>query len=64
MLFSQDKDLLREAARRQRTGEPFSGVIYARQRTVSFRECLEGLELLGLAGEPNEFANGVVHLPY
>lgn len=29
VLFSQDDDLLAEATRRQRAGEPFSGVIYA-----------------------------------
>ena len=33
VLFSQDRDLLREATQRQRQGRPFSGVIYARGKT-------------------------------
>ncbi|NQU25114.1 MAG: DUF5615 family PIN-like protein [Candidatus Nealsonbacteria bacterium] len=31
VLFSQDRDLLREARQRQREGQPFPGVIYAHQ---------------------------------
>jgi hypothetical protein len=29
LLFTQDEDLLREAKRRQQTGEEFAGVVYA-----------------------------------
>ena len=35
VLFSQDKDLLREADKRQKTGEIFAGVIYAHQLNVT-----------------------------
>ena len=35
ILFTQDEDLLREAARRQVAGQPFSGVIFAAQSQVS-----------------------------
>ena len=31
LLFSQDEDLLREAATRQEVGIPFAGVVYAHQ---------------------------------
>jgi predicted nuclease of predicted toxin-antitoxin system len=42
VLFSQDDDLLREAARRQQTGEPFAGVIFAAQEDVSIGRCVDG----------------------
>ena len=63
VLFSQDKDLLREAVRRQRSGEYFNGVIYAAQIEVSVGQCIDDLELLALAGGPEEFINQVRYLP-
>jgi predicted nuclease of predicted toxin-antitoxin system len=63
VLFSQDRDLLVEAARRQDAGESFSGVVYAHQQRVSIRDCIEQLELIGLAGEPHDFADRVQFLP-
>jgi len=35
VLFSQDTDLLREAALRQRKGQPFSGVIFGQQQVLT-----------------------------
>lgn len=63
VLFSQDRDLLREATRRQETGEPFAGVIYAHQLKCSIGQCIEELELLAKLGEPDDFANRVEYLP-
>jgi uncharacterized protein DUF5615 len=63
VLFTQDEDLLAEAALRQRTGVSFEGVIYAHQRKVTIRQCVEDLEFLALAGEPEDFANWVEYLP-
>jgi predicted nuclease of predicted toxin-antitoxin system len=63
VLFSQDEDLLREATRRQRSGETFAGVIYAHQLKVSIGQCIRDLEFLALAGEPKDFVNEVVYLP-
>ena len=63
VLFSQDKDLLREAAWRQRNGQPFVGVIFAAQTEVSIGQCVEDLELLAPAGRPEDFANLVRYLP-
>ena len=40
VLFSQDEDLLGEAARRQQGGETFAGVIYAHQLKVSMVSAL------------------------
>ena len=61
--FSKDDDFLREAARRQRTGEPFAGVIYAHQLRVSIAKCIEDLELLAAASNPDEFQGHVLFLP-
>lgn len=62
-LFTQDDGLLMEATRRQRSGQPFAGVIYAHQRNITVRQCLDDLELLVKVSEPEELANRVVFLP-
>ena len=38
ILFTQDKDLLREAHQRQQTGHTFPGVVYAPQTGVTFSQ--------------------------
>jgi predicted nuclease of predicted toxin-antitoxin system len=63
MLFSQDQDLLAEAARRQRAGEPFAGVVYARQLRVSVGDCIDDLELIATLGELEELWGRVLYLP-
>ena len=63
VLFSQDEDLLIEAAWRQQNGVPFSGVLYAHQLRVTIGQCVGDLEFLALAGEPDDFANKVGYLP-
>ena len=63
VLVSQDDDLLREASARQRRGEHFSGVIFARQNFVSIGQCVLDLELISVASEPEEFANHARYLP-
>lgn len=63
VLFSRDNDLLREAALRQERGQPFAGVIYARQRVVTIGQCIEDLELIAMACEPEELAGDVRYLP-
>jgi Domain of unknown function (DUF5615) len=63
VLFSQDEDLLREAAHRQERGVPFTGVIYAHQLKVTIGQCVRELELLAQAGAPEDFANRVQYLP-
>ena len=55
-LFTQDDDLLAEAARRQAEAKRFSGVIYAHQQRVTIGMCVEQLE-------PYELENRVVYLP-
>lgn len=63
VLFTQDDDLLREAAQRQQRGEAFAGVIYTHQLKVTVGQCIRDLEILALAGEPEDFANRVDYLP-
>jgi predicted nuclease of predicted toxin-antitoxin system len=62
-LFSQDEDLLAEAARRQHSGEPFAGVIYAHQLHITIGQCVNDLEILANVNDPADMANQVVYLP-
>ncbi|WP_204101863.1 MULTISPECIES: DUF5615 family PIN-like protein [Spirulina sp. CCY15215] len=63
VLFSRDRDFLIEADRRQAEGINFAGVIYAHQQRVSLGDCIRDLELMGKAGNPEEFINQVQYLP-
>jgi hypothetical protein len=63
VLFTQDRDLLKEAAQRQQDGVAFAGVIYAHQERVTIGQCISDLEVLCLAGDPSDFANQVEYLP-
>ncbi len=63
VLFSQDDDLLAEATRRQRMGQPFAGVIYAHQQRTNIGMCVRDLELITQAAEPEDLANRVEYLP-
>lgn len=63
VLFSQDDDLLIEAAARQRTERRFAGVIYAHQQNISVRQTIDDLELLAKACAPDEMTDQVVFLP-
>ena len=63
ILFSQDEDLLIEAARRQRESVPFVGIIYAPQLVISIGQFIADLELLATAGQPVDFINQVQYLP-
>jgi rRNA-processing protein FCF1 len=62
-LFTQDEDLLAEAARRQRAGETFAGVIYGRQRKALIGRYIDDLELLAKVFDPPDMLNRVEYLP-
>ena len=62
-LFTQDDDLLTEAAKRQREGIPFSGVIYGHQLRVTIGVCIQDLEIIAKSGEVADLKNQVVFLP-
>jgi Domain of unknown function (DUF5615) len=63
VLFSQDKDLLIEAARRQREGIAFAGIIYGHQLLVSIGKCVEDLELIAQLNSLEDMMNSVTYLP-
>jgi hypothetical protein len=63
VLFSQDTDLLAEAARRQAAGGSFAGVIYAHQQRVSVGQCVADLEVLAKVFDPVDMMNRVEYLP-
>jgi predicted nuclease of predicted toxin-antitoxin system len=63
VLFTQDDDLLAEAAARQKDGRLFNGVIYAHQLRIAIGTCVSDLEIIANAAEPNELINTVIFLP-
>jgi len=64
VLFTQDDDLLVEAAKRQREDIPFRGVIYAHQLRISIGACIRDLEIIAKAGEPEDLINRTQFLPF
>ena len=63
VLFTQDDDLLSEAARRHMEGILFHGVIYAHQLRVSIGACINDLELIAKVADPDDLINSVLFLP-
>jgi len=63
VLFTFDDDLLVEAVKRQREHRSFSGVIYAHPLRISIGQCIQDLELIAMAGEPEDLEGHVVYLP-
>lgn|SRR4030067_1624797 len=63
VLFTFDDDLLIEAANRQKKGKPFSGVICASPLSISIGTCIQNLEIIAKAGEPEDLVNRVEFLP-
>jgi hypothetical protein len=62
VLFSQDRDLLREATRRQIEGISFAGVIYGHQRRVTVGDCVRDLEMIAKVSDLAEMRNRVLYL--
>lgn len=62
VLFTRDYNLLQEAAKRQRNGASFYGVIYAHQLHVTIGACIRDLEIIAKAGEPEDLQNNVQYL--
>jgi predicted nuclease of predicted toxin-antitoxin system len=63
VLFTQDDDLLVEAAKTQKEGVFFRGVIYAHQLGVSIGACIRDLEMIARVGESEDLLNRVEYLP-
>src|SRR5262245_30545939 len=63
ILFSQDPDLIRVAADRQRTGQPFAGLLVAHQLGISIGSAIEHLELIVACCSSEELASSIIYLP-
>ena len=62
ILFSQDEDLIVEAIKCQRVGEPFATVVFARQLDLSIGRCLADLEALAKAALPEDAQGQIIFL--
>lgn len=62
LLFSQDEDLIVEAVKCQRAGEPFATVVFARQLDLSIGRCITDLETLAKAALPEDAAGQIIFL--
>ena len=63
VVVSNDGDFQVEAARRQRAGERFAGVVFIDLNRITIGQCVRDLELIGLVGEAADLANLVEYLP-
>lgn len=63
ILVTQDRDLLVEAARRQRLHIFFSGIVYSHQLEITIGQLIEDLELKAKVYEPEDIINRVERLP-
>lgn len=63
VLFTQDRDLLVEAAKRQESGKFFRGVICIRQTRISIGDCIQDLETIAKVYDPEDLFNLVEYLP-
>src|SRR5437016_10765652 len=57
ILFTRDRDFLKEASYRQRNGIDFYCVVYAHQLEVSIRECIDDLIIICSASTQQDILN-------
>ena len=63
VVFTQDHDFFSEAAERQRAGVEFSGVFFMQQYRLSYRECIEELELIAKCSQWDEWIGQINSIP-
>jgi predicted nuclease of predicted toxin-antitoxin system len=63
LLFTQDQDLLTIAARWQKSGKQFVGILYAHQHGASLGRLVGDIELLATCAFLEELSNRVTYLP-
>jgi len=63
VLFTFDRDFLRDTSLLQQADKEFAGVITIRSKRVSLQRCLGDLQLVCEVFEPEELANRVFYLP-
>ncbi len=64
LLFTQNVRFKALAEAWQRSGKPFSGLLFGNQLGVTIGAYVKDLELIAKATEPAEWTNLVQHLPY
>jgi hypothetical protein len=62
-IFSMDHDFLCIANEWNLRGEMFAGVIFARQRRITFRKAIDDLEMIATVLDPEDLRNQVIFLP-
>lgn len=63
VLFTFDADFLAEGAERQRKGGQFTGIVYAHPLRISIGQCVQELEMIAQAAEPEDLRNRIEFLP-
>ena len=63
VVFTFDDDFFSESAARQRAGIEFSGVIYAKLTRITYGQCIADLQLIAVAGDPQDLMNKIDTLP-
>jgi hypothetical protein len=64
VIFTQDLRFKALAEEWQRSGKPFSGLLFGNQLGVTIGTYVTDLELIAKATDPAEWLNVVEHLPY
>jgi hypothetical protein len=63
-IFTHDVRFKALAEAWQRTGRPFSGLLFGNQLGVTIGTYVKDLELIAKATDPTEWINVIQHLPY
>jgi hypothetical protein len=63
VVFTNDDDFLSIACDWLETGRTFTGVIYVHQEKMTIGETVDHLEIVGKAGNPDDFLNRIMYLP-
>jgi hypothetical protein len=63
VLVTFDADFLAEGATWQQQARDFTGIVYAHPLRISIGKCVHDLELIAVAGEPEDLRNRIEFLP-
>ena len=63
ILFTRDRDFLQIIEQRFFAGVPHSGVVFAYATMLTYRQCIDDLELVSMASSVEEWLNNLVILP-
>lgn len=63
-VFTHDDDFLKETSLRLRSGENFSGVVFAHQLRAPIGTCIDDLELISKTCDASDLVNRIEFIPY